>query len=187
MCGTKIIKGVIAPEKVLRDHTEVELIFHSTVLNYVFNPYMLDSLNIAIEQTGIKFVTKNIVANYIESGVMLSDARNKYKIEQWITDQSNTENKINIYVLLTGNNLQGYVPVPSDLEYLLTDQYNSVFVYWGFDWRTLAHEIGHFYLLNHNMSHCRLLMGYGSCSSVFTSKEIESIINARFYRAKFEN
>lgn len=184
-CGTKKVIYHLKSPTSTSVQKVVPLAFHTNVENLVVNPLKIDSLNSYFDPVGVQFEPVSIIPSYFESVLMLDDLRDNWKNEKWFIGQSYDSTVVNVYLLLSATQLRGYVPRPTDLQFI-HDGYNNIFVYHNFSARTLAHEIGHWYLLNHNFKSCRFLMGYGDCSSMFEAWEILEMNRARTYRQKYE-
>ncbi len=130
----------------------------------------------------------NVVSSrLVKHSAILSDIRHSKKKESNLCESEDIKNTINLYIVRSNNDLEGYAPVLASNfeEYANLPDMNRVFVsYKGLaDGAVLVHELGHFFGLGH-VDDCRNYMSYNCYRDTFTGEQLETILRfARVYRS----
>lgn len=80
---------------------------------------------------------------------------------------------LNIFVVPSKDDLQGYLPTPVEVKYLSEQKYQRMFVYME-DEITIIHEFGHWGGLGHTFE-CRNIMSYDCFRDTLYSFQMDSI------------
>lgn len=130
----------------------------------------------------------NIVSShYVKNSAVLSEIRHSKKKESSLCNDHDESTTINLYIVRSTNDLEGYAPVLANNfeEYVELPDMNRVFVsYKGLaDGAVLVHELGHFFGLGH-VNDCRNYMSYNCYRDTFTGEQLQTILRfAKVYRS----
>ncbi len=128
-----------------------------------------------------------VSSQYVKNKAILADIRQNKKKESSLCDGEDISNTINMYIVRSTNDLEGYAPVLANNfeEYVDLPDMNRVFVsYKGLsDGAVLVHELGHFFGLGH-VNGCRNYMSYNCYRDTFTPEQLDTILRfAKVYRS----
>jgi len=133
----------------------------------------------------VKF--RMVSSQYIKHKAILANIRQSKNMEDDLCKSHDIEGTINVYIVRTDSDLQGYTPVLQENfgEYPTLDGMERVFVsYSGLaDGAVLIHELGHFFGLGHT-DDCRNYMSYNCYRDSFDANQVSTIMRfAKVYRS----
>jgi len=133
----------------------------------------------------IKF--KVVSSKYVKHNAILANIRQSKKMEDDLCTANDVEGTINLYIVRTDNDLEGYTPVLQNNfeEYPTLDGMERVFVSYGglSDGAVFIHELGHFFGLGHT-NECRNYMSYNCYRDTFDANQRTTILKfAKVYRS----
>ncbi len=187
--GQKEIKGLFD-----KDIGDAEMIFDLSVF-VVYNrtkPPMSDvssDLDRSIQEANsfserIQF--RMTSSQYVKHNAILANIRQSKKMEDDLCKANDKPGTINLYIVRSDSDLEGYTPVLQDgfEQYGTLDGLERVFVsYNGLaDGAVLIHELGHFFGLGHT-NDCRNYMSYNCYRDMFDADQRNTILRfAQVYR-----
>lgn len=133
----------------------------------------------------IKF--RVVSSKYVKHNAVLANIRQSKKMEDDLCTANDVEGTINLYIVRTDTDLEGYTPVLQNNfeEYPDLDGMERVFVSYGglADGAVFIHELGHFFGLGHT-NDCRNYMSYNCYRDTFDANQRSTILRfAKVYRA----
>jgi len=133
----------------------------------------------------IKF--RMVSSQYVKHKAIMSNIRHSKSMENDLCTSNDVAGTINIYIVRTDSDLEGYTPVLQNNfeEYPTLDGMERVFVSYGglADGAVLIHELGHFFGLGHT-NDCRNYMSYNCYRDTFDANQRSIILRfAKVYRA----
>jgi len=125
-------------------------------------------------------------SQYIKHDAVLANIRQSKKMEDDLCKANDKPDTINMYIVRSDTNLEGYTPVLQNgfEQYGTLDGLERVFLsYEGLaDGAVLIHELGHFFGLGHS-DNCRNYMSYNCYRDLFNAKQSSTILRfAQVYR-----
>ncbi len=125
-------------------------------------------------------------SQYIKHKAIIGNIRHSKKMEDELCKPYDKEGTINLYIVRTDSDLEGYTPVLQNgfEQYGTLDGLERVFVsYKGLsDGAVLIHELGHFFGLGHE-DDCRNYMSYNCYRDSFNAEQRSKLLRfAQVYR-----
>jgi len=131
---------------------------------------IIDNVNTYLEDLSLKMRLDSTI--YYNPEFFLEDiVQNGLKENQLAKNE--VEGYLNIFIVPSKDDLQGYLPTPVDVQYLAEQKYQRMFIYME-DEITIIHEFGHWGGLGHTFE-CRNIMGYDCFRDTLYLAQMDSL------------